>query len=114
MVCRICFRSQYLQDSRVDLRLGFHFFGILFRFAALPPTCAAGGVNSFNSASTRNQLQCSACLPGSFLVKGACVDACPDDMIVSSDRKSCQGAHLQITDVLAFGLMKVLDSKPLR
>ncbi|TKA56249.1 hypothetical protein B0A53_01539 [Rhodotorula sp. CCFEE 5036] len=57
---------------------------------ALPPKCAAGGIDSFSSSSTRAGLQCSACLPGSYLVKGACVDTCPDGMMVSTDGKSCQ------------------------
>ncbi|BGP53831.1 hypothetical protein JCM8202v2_001403 [Rhodotorula sphaerocarpa] len=57
---------------------------------ALPPKCAAGGINGFSSSSSRSDLQCSACLPGSFLVKGACVDTCPDGYMVSSDGKSCQ------------------------
>ncbi|GAA5875551.1 hypothetical protein JCM3774_006101 [Rhodotorula dairenensis] len=57
---------------------------------ALPPRCAAGGIDSFSSSSSRAQLQCSACLPGSFLVRGACVEACPDGMMVSNDGKSCQ------------------------
>lgn len=61
---------------------------------ALPPKCAAGGINGFSSSSSRSDLQCSACLPGSFLVKGACVDTCPDGYMVSSDGKSCQGPIL--------------------
>lgn len=62
--------------------------------AALPPKCAAGGIDSFSSSSTRAGLRCSACLPGSYLIKGSCVDTCPDGMMVSIDGKSCQGAFL--------------------
>lgn len=59
---------------------------------ALPAKCVAGGINSFSSTSTRAQLVCSKCLPGSFLVNGACVDECPAGTMASSDGTSCQGA----------------------
>ncbi|KAL7341960.1 insulin-like growth factor binding protein [Rhodotorula toruloides] len=57
---------------------------------ALPAKCLAGGINSFTSASTRAQLACSKCLPGSFLVNGACVDECPAGTMVSNDGTGCQ------------------------
>ncbi|POY76568.1 hypothetical protein BMF94_0157 [Rhodotorula taiwanensis] len=57
---------------------------------ALPPRCAAGGIDSFSPSSSRTSLQCSACLPGSYLVKGACLDSCPPGSMVSGDGKSCQ------------------------
>ncbi|TNY23657.1 hypothetical protein DMC30DRAFT_442299 [Rhodotorula diobovata] len=57
---------------------------------ALPAKCAAGGVDNFSAASTRSGLKCSKCLPGSYHVDGACVDACPDGTLVSSDGLSCQ------------------------
>ncbi|GAA5877543.1 hypothetical protein JCM16303_003371 [Sporobolomyces ruberrimus] len=57
---------------------------------ALPSKCSKGGISSFSSGSTRNQLTCSACLPGTFLVNGQCIDECPEGTTVSSDGTSCQ------------------------
>ncbi|GAA5861716.1 hypothetical protein JCM8547_000713 [Rhodosporidiobolus lusitaniae] len=57
---------------------------------ALPARCTAGGIDNFSSSSTRSQLTCSACISGSFLVDGACVETCPDGMTESSDGLSCE------------------------
>ncbi|GAA5891563.1 hypothetical protein JCM5296_004259 [Sporobolomyces johnsonii] len=57
---------------------------------ALPAKCTAGAIDNFTSSSTRSQLTCSACLAGTFLVDGACVDACPTGTTVSSDGLSCE------------------------
>ncbi|GAA6003214.1 hypothetical protein JCM10207_001803 [Rhodosporidiobolus poonsookiae] len=57
---------------------------------ALPAKCLAGGIDNFSSSSTRAQLTCSKCIPGSYLVDGACVDSCPDGTAVSSDGLSCE------------------------
>ncbi|GAA5925854.1 hypothetical protein JCM1841_006338 [Sporobolomyces salmonicolor] len=57
---------------------------------ALPAKCTAGAIDNFTSTSTRSQLTCSACLAGTFLVDGACVNACPTGTVVSSDGLSCE------------------------
>ncbi|BGP45884.1 hypothetical protein JCM10450v2_001719 [Rhodotorula kratochvilovae] len=57
---------------------------------ALPAKCAAGGIDNFSAASARSSLTCSKCLPGSYLVDGACADSCPDGTLVSSDGLSCE------------------------
>ncbi|GAA5993999.1 hypothetical protein JCM11641_004536 [Rhodosporidiobolus odoratus] len=57
---------------------------------ALPAKCTAGGIDSFTSSSTRAQLTCSACLPGSYLVDGTCVTSCPSGSLVSKDGLSCE------------------------
>ncbi|BGP13648.1 hypothetical protein JCM10213v2_001580 [Rhodosporidiobolus nylandii] len=57
---------------------------------ALPAQCTAGGIDSFSSSSSRSQLTCSKCLPGSFLVEGDCVSNCPDGYLVSDDGLSCE------------------------
>ncbi|GAA6060126.1 hypothetical protein JCM10212_001423 [Sporobolomyces blumeae] len=57
---------------------------------ALPARCTAGGIDSFTSGSPRSALSCSACIPGSFLVDGKCVDLCPEGTTVSSDGLTCQ------------------------
>ncbi|GAA6025321.1 hypothetical protein JCM11491_000389 [Sporobolomyces phaffii] len=57
---------------------------------ALPAKCSKGGVDSFSSSSTRNDVTCSACIPGTFLVDRRCVDSCPDGTTVSNDGSTCQ------------------------
>ncbi|GAA5958172.1 hypothetical protein JCM3765_002837 [Sporobolomyces pararoseus] len=57
---------------------------------ALPSKCSKGGIGSFSSSSTRNQLTCSACIPGSYLVNGDCIDECPIGTTVSKDGTSCE------------------------
>lgn len=72
---------------------------------ALPPRCAAGGIDSFSPSSSRTSLQCSACLPGSYLVKGACLDSCPPGSMVSGDSKSCQGKPMQVRTITKWGTL---------
>ncbi|GAA6006393.1 calcium-binding EGF-like domain-containing protein [Rhodotorula paludigena] len=57
---------------------------------ALPGKCASGGIDNFSSASPWSSLTCSKCLPGSFLVNGACLANCPDGTLVSSSGSSCE------------------------
>ncbi|KZV89047.1 growth factor receptor domain-containing protein [Exidia glandulosa HHB12029] len=52
---------------------------------ACPSRCASCGIPGFNVASTIDQVQCSKCLPGSYLTDGKCVDACPAGTLVSPD-----------------------------
>ncbi|KAF8804721.1 hypothetical protein BYT27DRAFT_7340221 [Phlegmacium glaucopus] len=52
--------------------------------------CTACKIPNFNVASTVNQKQCTACLPGFFLSNGACVGSCPSGTTVSSqDNLTC-------------------------
>ncbi|KAF9530033.1 hypothetical protein CPB83DRAFT_851473 [Crepidotus variabilis] len=46
--------------------------------------CTKCKIPNFSVASTVNQKQCTECLPGSFLSKGACVDSCPAGTTVSA------------------------------
>ncbi|KAJ4474127.1 hypothetical protein C8J55DRAFT_537066 [Lentinula edodes] len=46
--------------------------------------CTSCGISGFNTASTVNQLQCTGCLPGSFLSNGSCVGSCPAGTFISS------------------------------
>lgn len=52
--------------------------------------CTACRISNFTEASTIDTRQCTECIPGSFLLGGECVDACPDGTFISSDLKSCQ------------------------
>jgi len=57
-----------------------------------PAKCTSCKIPNFNVASTVNQLQCTGCLPGSFLSKGQCVPKCPDGTVVSpQDGFTCIG-----------------------
>ncbi|KAF9010794.1 insulin-like growth factor binding protein [Cyathus striatus] len=53
--------------------------------------CTACQIPNFNVGSTIDQLQCTACLPGSFLSNGTCVASCPTGTFVSpKDNSTCQ------------------------
>ncbi|GAA5932891.1 uncharacterized protein JCM15063_002235 [Sporobolomyces koalae] len=67
---------------------------------ALPAKCTKGGINSFSLGSTRNQLACSACIPGSFLVNGECIDSCPTGTTVSQDGTTCQACDSTCSNCL--------------
>ncbi|PFH50509.1 hypothetical protein AMATHDRAFT_144925 [Amanita thiersii Skay4041] len=55
-----------------------------------PAKCTSCKIPSFTVASTVNDLQCTGCLPGSFLSKGQCVEKCPDGTFVSpTDNLTC-------------------------
>ncbi|KAM0755207.1 growth factor receptor domain-containing protein [Meredithblackwellia eburnea MCA 4105] len=56
---------------------------------ALPAKCTAGGIDSFTLSSTRSQLKCSACLSGTYLYQGNCVETCPSGTTVGTDGVSC-------------------------
>ncbi|KAF8875239.1 TNFR/NGFR cysteine-rich region family protein [Infundibulicybe gibba] len=52
--------------------------------------CTSCKIPNFNAASTINQLQCTACLPGSVLSNGKCIDSCPAGTFVSpQDNFTC-------------------------
>lgn len=72
---------------------------------ALPSKCSKGGISSFSSSSTRSQLSCSACIPGSYLVNGECIDECPVGTTVSKDGLSCQG---EFTKFFALSLRSLI------
>ncbi|GAA5829789.1 hypothetical protein JCM5353_002232 [Sporobolomyces roseus] len=67
---------------------------------ALPSKCTRGGIDSFSSSSKRDQLTCSACLPGSYLVNGVCQDSCPSGSTVSEDGSSCQACDSSCSSCL--------------
>ncbi|KAF9073970.1 hypothetical protein BDP27DRAFT_1288346 [Rhodocollybia butyracea] len=50
--------------------------------------CTSCEIPGFTTASTVNQLQCTACLPGSFLSNGTCAESCPAGTFVSSQNSS--------------------------
>ncbi|KAH8834864.1 growth factor receptor domain-containing protein [Flagelloscypha sp. PMI_526] len=52
-----------------------------------PALCASCEIPNFTRASTSNQVQCTQCLPGAFLLQGKCVNACPSGMF--ADGASC-------------------------
>ncbi|KAK7461056.1 hypothetical protein VKT23_008984 [Stygiomarasmius scandens] len=58
---------------------------------ACPAKCTSCKIPNFSAASTVNQVQCTACLPGSFLSSdGKCVDSCPSGTFVSpKDNSTC-------------------------
>ncbi|KAL0566382.1 hypothetical protein V5O48_015635, partial [Marasmius crinis-equi] len=52
--------------------------------------CTSCSIPNFTVASTVDQLQCTGCLPGSFLSQGKCVDRCPDGTFVDpKDNTTC-------------------------
>ncbi|KAF9026747.1 growth factor receptor domain-containing protein [Hymenopellis radicata] len=52
--------------------------------------CTSCQIAAFTTASTVDQLKCTACLPGSFLSNGACIDSCPSGTFVNpSDNSTC-------------------------
>ncbi|XP_006463869.1 hypothetical protein AGABI2DRAFT_120662 [Agaricus bisporus var. bisporus H97] len=53
--------------------------------------CTSCKIPDFSIASIVTQLQCTGCVPGSFLSDGKCVDSCPDGTFVSAqDGVTCQ------------------------
>ncbi|EJD46216.1 growth factor receptor domain-containing protein [Auricularia subglabra TFB-10046 SS5] len=56
---------------------------------ACPAKCTACGIPNFNVASTLDQVQCTKCLPGSYLSDGKCIDACPAGTFISDDGFTC-------------------------
>ncbi|KAJ3802355.1 growth factor receptor domain-containing protein [Lentinula aff. detonsa] len=50
--------------------------------------CTSCGISGFTTASTVNQLQCTGCLPGSFLSNGTCVSSCPAGTFISSQNNT--------------------------
>ncbi|TFK25768.1 hypothetical protein FA15DRAFT_686798 [Coprinopsis marcescibilis] len=57
---------------------------------ACPSRCSSCLIPSYNGASTLAQLQCSGCLPGSFLSNGRCVETCPAGTFVNpQDNLTC-------------------------
>ncbi|KAJ2927120.1 hypothetical protein H1R20_g10018, partial [Candolleomyces eurysporus] len=55
-----------------------------------PNKCSSCQIPNFSRASTISELQCTECLPGSFLFNGKCVDTCPDRTFVNpQDNRSC-------------------------
>ncbi|KAF9264245.1 hypothetical protein L218DRAFT_926619 [Marasmius fiardii PR-910] len=52
--------------------------------------CTKCQIPNFSVASTVNELQCTGCLPGSFLSQGKCVESCPQGTFVDSkDNMTC-------------------------
>ena len=57
-----------------------------------PAKCTSCGIPNFNVASTINQLQCTACLPGFVLSNGSCIESCPSGTFLSpKDNLTCTG-----------------------
>ncbi|KAK7438410.1 hypothetical protein VKT23_018023 [Stygiomarasmius scandens] len=54
------------------------------------PKCTSCKIPNFTTASTVNELQCTGCLPGSFLSNGTCVESCPSGTFLSEDDNTCQ------------------------
>jgi hypothetical protein len=61
-----------------------------------PSKCTACSIPNFSVASTVNQLQCTACLPGFVLSNGSCIANCPSGTFLSPDDnqtcKSCDSS----------------------
>ncbi|KAL0063058.1 hypothetical protein AAF712_010084 [Marasmius tenuissimus] len=53
--------------------------------------CTSCAIPNFSAASTVDQLQCTGCLPGSFLSQGKCVESCPQGTFV--DPKDNHAIH---------------------
>ncbi|KAJ8096338.1 hypothetical protein PM082_011496 [Marasmius tenuissimus] len=52
--------------------------------------CTSCAIPNFSAASTVDQLQCTGCLPGSFLSQGKCVESCPQGTFVDpKDNVTC-------------------------
>ncbi|KAH9984463.1 insulin-like growth factor binding protein [Russula vinacea] len=61
-----------------------------------PAKCTSCGIPNFNVASTINQLQCAACLPGFVLSNGTCVGSCPSGTFLSpTDNLTCTACSSQ-------------------
>ncbi|KAK1233363.1 hypothetical protein PQX77_003472 [Marasmius sp. AFHP31] len=55
--------------------------------------CTSCAIPNFSVASTVDQLQCTGCLPGSFLSQGKCVESCPQGTFVDpKDNVTCSVA----------------------
>ena len=52
--------------------------------------CTSCRIPNFTAASTIEQRQCTACIPGFFLSNGECVESCPDGTFVDSDLRTCR------------------------
>ncbi|KAK4048713.1 hypothetical protein OIO90_005706 [Microbotryomycetes sp. JL221] len=57
--------------------------------SALPSKCTAGAIDNFGPGSMRADIRCSECIPGSYLVDGACRDTCPEGFSPSPDQSTC-------------------------
>ncbi|KAG9008026.1 hypothetical protein FRB94_013791 [Tulasnella sp. JGI-2019a] len=57
---------------------------------ACPSGCSSCAIPNFSIVSTYSQVQCTGCLPGSFLSGGRCVAQCPIGQFVGSDGMTCQ------------------------
>ncbi|OCB91987.1 hypothetical protein A7U60_g695 [Sanghuangporus baumii] len=55
--------------------------------------CTACGIDGFSIASTIDQVKCTACLPGSVLSDGQCVESCP----TPAQALQTSASHVQIT-----------------
>ncbi|KAK1224220.1 hypothetical protein PQX77_012877 [Marasmius sp. AFHP31] len=52
--------------------------------------CTTCRIPNFSVASTVNELECTGCLPGSFLHQGKCVDTCPQGTFIDpKDNRTC-------------------------
>ncbi|PPR01948.1 hypothetical protein CVT24_011097 [Panaeolus cyanescens] len=51
--------------------------------------CTACRIPGFGPTSTVDSKQCTACIPGTFLSNGQCIDACPAGTTVSQDGFTC-------------------------
>ncbi|KAL5527983.1 hypothetical protein ACEPAG_6784 [Sanghuangporus baumii] len=60
---------------------------------ACPEKCTACGISGFTIASTIDQVKCTACLPGSVLSNGQCVESCPTPVLALR----ISASHVQIT-----------------
>ena len=59
--------------------------------------CTKCGIPNFNVASTIDQAQCTACLPGLVLSQGKCVASCPTGTFLSpTDNLTCTGKPASI------------------
>ncbi|KAF9486756.1 hypothetical protein BDN71DRAFT_1437350 [Pleurotus eryngii] len=95
-VCLAC-KSGFTQDAN-DRTKGTHY---------LPSRQLREWIPEFDRASTASKLQCTACIPGSFLSNGQCVDACPAGTAVSSqDNFSCTPCDSSCTSCAGAGDLK--------
>ncbi|KAF9492450.1 hypothetical protein BDN71DRAFT_1483789 [Pleurotus eryngii] len=78
---------------------------LCFCCLACPTKCSACRILNFDLASTVGKLQCTACIPSSFLSNGQCIESCPAGTVVSSqDNFSC--IHCECSCTLCAGYSK--------
>ena len=91
---KMCDSENHLFFINLARSLSSHFFSL-----ACGAKCTTCEIPNFSDVSTMNQLKCTGCLPGFFLVNGQCMHNCPSGTLQSQNSATCEGT---LSAVFAF------------